>query len=494
MSVSQAPANLVLSPEIPQGSPEQRRFTLPLLSFIGLGIIGLGIAYIASVTNSSIYLLAAVIALPVAVLLAYTALWRFEWFLLGLLAIRATLDVFANPDSQGGVSLVVTGMFGIFGGLWLFAQWRSHEWTKPSSATKSLYWFVAAGLLSCCGSAAPLTSLVSVLKLSSGVLMFSVIEQHLSRHPEAVRRLVGALLFSLIPPIILGLYQNFVDTAGSYYADVSRVEGTFVHPTPFSEYLVTLMLLLLPLSMNVRGTRAKWIIRIALGFCGALEIFTYTRTGWIALLVALLYLGFKGYKKMLIGLVISLVVLVAAVPSIVSRFSDLSAKPVATGVPANSFSWRVNYWGQVLPLANSNPVTGLGFDMVQHTTDIGLQPHNIYVETYTETGLVGCAALIGVILSFGRTLRRRARNALTPRNKAYALSASAIGIAFLTMGLGENLLVSPVIFWYVAAAMTFGLGRAAELRGEQPRFPFDATPTVNEDAARVQLHPAAYNR
>jgi O-antigen ligase len=462
MSISEAPVVIADREPAAAPMPVERRAQPSLRSIAALCVVAIAAAYFATVTHSGILILGVCLAIPVAAALVFTALWRFEWFLLGLLAVRATLDVFANPDGQGIVSLGVTGALGIFGALWLIAQKASGEWVRTSIATRSLMWFGAACVLSSLGSKSPATSLLSTVKFASGVLMFAVLEQYLGRNPRAVKRVVYALLISLIVPVVLGLQQSLSSAGNAYYADVSRVQGSFVHPTPFSEYLVSLILLFVPLSMIVQNW-LKWVLRIALVACIALEILTYTRTGWIAVVAALLYLGFKQYRKLLAGMIIALVVLILAVPSVISRFSDLSSQPVAQGVPANSFAWRINYWEQVAPLANKNPVTGIGFDMVQHTTAIGLQPHNIYVETYTETGVIGCLALLGVILAFAKTLRQRLRAAVTARNRGLALSAMAVGLAFLIMGLGENLLVQPVIFWYVAAAMTFGCGRAEEL-------------------------------
>jgi O-antigen ligase len=157
-------------------------------------------------------------------------------------------------------------------------------------------------------------------------------------------------------------------------------------------------------------------------------------------------------------LVVGVAVLVVAVPSITSRFADLNAPPPAAGVPSNSLSWRIGYWQRLIPEVAVNPITGLGFDVVERTEPEHLQPHNVFVQAFVETGVIGLASVLGIIWTMSRMLRQRLRNASHGWPRLLALGAVSAAIAILLEFPGENLLSQTFVYWYLAVAMTYGIG------------------------------------
>src|SRR5439155_5170719 len=99
---------------------------------------------------------------------------------------------------------------------------------------------------------------------------------------------------------------------------------------------------------------------------------------------------------------------VVLVPSLSGRFSHLTQyqqKQLAqTGGSngGNTLAWRLSYWTQVLPLANSNPITGIGLNQTKANTSQAKQPHNDFIRAYVETGLVGLFAYLAVLVSLVR--------------------------------------------------------------------------------------------
>jgi putative inorganic carbon (HCO3(-)) transporter len=403
--------------------------------------------------------LAVAIGLPVGVISLYLAVTHFEIFLLFLLVIRAGIDSIGNSATIDPAT-AVGGVFIVASALWLTAQWHLGRWQRTSAVTKWLWLFAAACVISIPTSVDPTFSSISTSKAIGGILMFSVLEQYLGQRPERVNRVIGCVLLSCISPVAIGLEQVLLGHGNTDTAGVSRVMGNFSHPSTFALYLM----LVAPIAFVTMRGKKGWYRTVLLAvtvISSILVILTYTRAAWIGILVMGIYLGFKLYRKKALWILALLLVLVPVVaPSVVGRISSLSAKPVAAGAPSNSFSWRIGYWEKVIPLADRDPITGIGFDGVQKVEAVGLQPHDGFVEAYVETGVLGLVAICGVVWSIVQYLRRRVRAAVTDKEKLLALAAvaAAIGVAFQFPV--ENLLTQTYVYWYFAAAMTFGFSES----------------------------------
>jgi O-antigen ligase len=301
--------------------------------------------------------------------------------------------------------------------------------------------------------------------------MFAVLEQYLGRRPERARALLIAMFASFLIPGLVALRQWVSGEGNTYLVEVSRVTGTFVTPPTFAVYL----LLLLPLSVLLvgwcRGRNRVGMVAILAVVTGLL-LLTYTRSAWFAALASVGYLAVRWRREVLYMLLAGVAVLIIAVPSVTSRFADLNAPPPAAGVPSNSLSWRIGYWQRLVPEATVNPITGLGFDAVERIEPEHLQPHNVFVQAFVETGVIGLASVLAIIWTMSRMLRQRLRNAAPGWPRLLALAAVSVAIAILLEFPGENLLSQTFVYWYLAVAMTYGIGtfeRDRESQSERER-------------------------
>jgi O-antigen ligase len=411
--------------------------------------------------SSSKIVLALLIALPLGLAFTVLAVTRFEIFLIALIVVRASLDAFNLGTADGGSKgidpgIVVGAVFIVCGSLWLLAQRRSGYWIKVSAPTWALWSFAGACVLSIPTSFAFAGSVISTTKAVAGVLVFSVLEQYLGRRPERARPLLIAMFASFAIPALVALKQWVSGEGNTYLVEVSRVTGPFVHPSSLANYL----LILLPLSVLLvgwcRGRNRVLMVTITAVSAGLL-IVTYTRAAWFGALVSIAYLAVRWRREVLYTLLASVAVLLIAVPSVASRFADLNAPPPATGVPSNSLSWRIGYWQRILPEAQVNPVTGIGFDAVQHVEAEELQPHNMFVQAYVETGLIGLASFLAIIWTFATMLRTRLRNASPGWPRLLALGATSVAIAIFVQFPSENLFAQSIVYTYLAVAMTYGI-------------------------------------
>ena len=121
-------------------------------------------------------------------------------------------------------------------------------------------------------------------------------------------------------------------------------------------------------------------------------------------------------------------------PSIAGRFADLGSSTSAAGYSSNSLSWRFSYWGDVLPLANADPITGIGLNMSSLATSQQKEPHNDFLRAYVETGIVGTIAYLALLVSMvlvARDSMRFTKRRAWSYERSIAVGFAACVIAFV---------------------------------------------------------------
>jgi O-antigen ligase len=134
--------------------------------------------------------------------------------------------------------------------------------------------------------------------------------------------------------------------------------------------------------------RLAWLV--PLGICGYAQALTYSRGGFLGLLVglAVLFRTRFGWKKsiLLYALVLPVLLFLAA-----ARTADLSAANQGTGQD------RIQVWGIGLQMLKSSPVFGIGKDQFSVVVgDTGLVAHNSFIHCFAELGLFGGMCFLGM--------------------------------------------------------------------------------------------------
>jgi O-antigen ligase len=193
---------------------------------------------------------------------------------------------------------------------------------------------------------------------------------------------------------------------------------------------------------------------------------TYTRTAWIAFAAGVLLLSAFAGKKVFIVMVAGIVISVLLIPSIGARFQELGSDNTYNEYRRDSLEWRIAYWTDILPLANSNPVTGIGLKMTPELS--GKLPHNDYLRSYVEMGLVGLVSFVVMLAAMIRTPWKALRTATDPLQRGILLGFLAIGVALGVASLADNLINQVVVLWYVfafAGCASWAARRAAQQAG-----------------------------
>jgi O-antigen ligase len=105
----------------------------------------------------------------------------------------------------------------------------------------------------------------------------------------------------------------------------------------------------------------------------------------------------------------------------------------------------------VLPLADKNPVTGIGLKMSSFETSIQKEPHNDFLRAYVETGIVGIIAYLALLTSMILVARQGMRRSGPGFDRSIAVGFSGCVIAFVLISVVSNVITEVIVLWYYVA-------------------------------------------
>ncbi len=156
-------------------------------------------------------------------------------------------------------------------------------------------------------------------------------------------------------------------------------------------------------------------------FSAVCLVYSLSRGGYVALAVGILFVGLVKQRKLLLGAALFAALWTSVLPPAVQQRLSMSYDQ-ETGKVDNSAETRLALWKDAMELFHSNPVIGTGYDTYQYMhrekrTDgfsgYYADTHNIYLKILVETGVVGLALFVGILLTTfaaGFRLFRRAKN------------------------------------------------------------------------------------
>jgi putative inorganic carbon (HCO3(-)) transporter len=427
------------------------------------------------------------VVLPLAGLLGIAvgalALTRFAGYVLLMLAIRPMVDLVklsgrtaGTADggltaAGGGVSraldpsTLLAVLFLLATALWLAAQAYRAGRLRTSPLGVALLLVGATALVSALGADRLSISLLEALRILTVMAMFVVLEQMMDG--RLARRVLLAAYLSLALALA---YTLVVSAMGHPPAEVKgsflRISGPFTQSTTFGRYLMFLLVFGVAIYRYLPG-RHRAALAALLVPSAVLLLLTNTRSAIIAAVIGLIVVAvLQRSGRLLAMLCVVAVVGVALLPAVADRFAQLGDQRAVGGGPTgNTLAWRLHYWGEVVTLADRNPVTGIGPNMTQLGTDEAKKPHNDFLRAYVETGVLGLLAYLAMVVLMVRTgvhAVRRAPPDSTARGVAVGFLACAV--AFVAVSAVSNVLSNVVTLWYL---MAFAALATAVARGER---------------------------
>lgn len=316
------------------------------------------------------------------------------------------------------------------------------------------------------------------LNLVLFVIVYTAVRE--SRHVVWVVTafLVGALICAMV---------GLLGGSGSAAEDLSRLSGPGADPNQLAASLVAALALAAAFVAGLhRSPGARPLGVLAVVICTAGVLLSFSRTGLVALAVALVVAVVFGgrWRLAAVGLLLAVSV---GVGTFLAFFADPVARARVTELDGGT--GRSDIWTVGVRMIEANPLHGVGagnfpVSSVHYLLEPGSLPdarfivdkpkvaHNVYIGIWAELGAVGLALFVGIAcfslwcairaaLAFKRTGDLRME--LLARSLVVALVAMFAAGAFLSQESSKQL-------WLLSALgpSLLAIARAQEARGEPP--------------------------
>lgn len=276
------------------------------------------------------------------------------------------------------------------------------------------------------------------------------------------RALVDAFLLVSVLIGLYGIYQYIVGVEIPTTWIDSKVE-TSLKTRVFSilgspNVLGSLMMMSLPISMACMLGTKSWVKKAvyagAVGILAITLLFTYSRGAWLAVMLAVVLLGFWLDRRIIYALIIAALLTPVALPTVYDRLAYMVTPEYQA---SSERGGRIGRWGQAINYWQHRPALGVGLGQfggavaAQNFPDDSFYVDNWYLKVGTETGWVGLGStllLFVVCLNAGRRASRRTRGRYS-RYMATGLLAGLTGV--LAHNAVENIFEVPmmaVYFWF----------------------------------------------
>ncbi|MDD3888131.1 MAG: O-antigen ligase family protein [Patescibacteria group bacterium] len=275
-------------------------------------------------------------------------------------------------------------------------------------------------------------------------------------------------------PLVLPILQNVAKIVLDNGNVVMRAYGTFPHPNVLAGFLLANLIFALALviyiSVNYGLNKPKYrLLTILISFGLILEIFafifTFSRTAWIALVIALilffilirkqLVLAFKNIKESGFYYVIALVVL-AIIFAIASQRPQITSRAAISDQHGDQAVTNRAFYNKItFEIIKKHPIIGIGYgNFVSKMQDFTNQKiawwqyqpaHNIYLLIWAETGIFTLLSLLAIIIIISYQL--------LVNKSFFNLASFCVLVAFLIIALFDHYIWTiqqgQLLFWII---------------------------------------------
>lgn len=360
--------------------------------------------------------------------------------------------------------------YGLFAGLVLsysFGKTSFREWLPPNSLNSAIFIYGLIALLSVVAfNEVNPSSQRALFRLFAYLAFFFVIVGWVNT-PQQVWNLLTVLMLSTVLVALFGIYQALVGGYGDIYYRLyplqeesvppweGRVSSFLFHFNSLAGYLN----LILPFCLaSIMTSTTRWFRGLA-AICfvlGSLTlVLTQSRGGLIAyagtvLLAILLLTESRKARFWLLALFpIGALLAILVMGAYAGRLSE---------VDEFTSSSRLLLFGAAVTLFLSSPIIGIGYGNFKelYATIIPvsggtLDSHNLYLQLLAETGILGLAAFLVLVVMMVRLAMRQLRLSVVPLDKIVGFGVLAAIFSVLTHGFVDVLFhTSPqfgALFW-----------------------------------------------
>jgi len=198
------------------------------------------------------------------------------------------------------------------------------------------------------------------------------------------------------------------------YKEENRAEGAmgYAGVNGMAAYEASFSCVLLALAFFERNWLIKSVYLSTAGFSIYCLLFAFSRGGYLAILLGLIFLGVVKSRVILVMMVLFLISWETLVPPAVHQ--RVSGTYNANGDLENSSAIRVNLWDEAMAVFKTNPVTGMGVFTYAYMGGRFKNPHNYYVQALVEGGVIGLGFFLMILWGMFRMGYRLFRQGTDP--------------------------------------------------------------------------------
>ena len=364
--------------------------------------------------------------------------------LFAVVFVRASIDVTAtvpliSASGSSDVNAAAMMSFLVIGlGVAHMALNRIDVWRMP--LVKPFAIFTAITLLGIVLAPDKNRALQDWLRIG-GVLVLYILVVDLIRSAQDIRWMLRVLLLSSVLPLALGIYQYFTDGGNHETLGLNRIEGTFVHPSPYATYLVQLVPLALVYFLHTRSRLGRVVLGVMIPAMIFSVYATQTRAAWIGLVAVVMVFMAARARWTLIFVPIVAAAMFFALPSVQARFNEATS---STG----SVFWRQQQWQRAIETASPPQLVTVGTGLSSVDVRLGNLTHNEYVRLLVETGAMGLVVTLLLYWKLFRIAMKGYREAATPYQRDLMLAFLMAFASRVVIAMTDNVIVFPVLEWY----------------------------------------------
>lgn len=254
-----------------------------------------------------------------------------------------------------------------------------------------------------------------------------------------------------------------------------QFRGSFFWHNQMAGFLLFLSPLLLSLIFYFKRTFHKFLVLLMFVISLFAIIVTYSRGGWLSLLVGLIFFGlvllrtFKANLRPIILVSVVFLVLLAILsnaPPVKKRINDLRAD--LSSQKTASGSLRVTVWKNSLAMIKGSPYSGVGpgafgsayYEYQQDPWLYARNAHNYFLELGAETGITGLIFFIALLAVVAFGVHKNSNRILDIKKNPLTLGVTVALLASLvhaTLDVDFSRISLFVIFWVFLAILVFNL-------------------------------------
>ena len=219
-----------------------------------------------------------------------------------------------------------------------------------------------------------------------------------------------------------------------------RIYSTFFNPNIFGFY-INFIILMVCEKLDLKKINLEWFVFYTGILC---LFFTFSRTAWISLIIALLIASIFNKKYLKYAIFIFIVIFGMDTILGVGRMNPVRASE------DSSLKYRLEIWKACIAIIKDNFITGIGFGtLFKHVSQYSnvVKPniehcHNLYLQIFTETGITGFSIFLALLYKVGKNLWIKIRNS---QNNAAWITALSVLVMTMVHGLVDSVFFTPQI-------------------------------------------------